>query len=1481
MQKLFNESIGVIRFAREISESSWLNYSDEFEKALCKSTNTSLDFSSVRWGDTIPLLAISQLCYKEFINREKKLSLIINTNDLDHQVSTFNTFLSRHGFLDIFEKSCFFYDGNCHISIGNLKNQISRINVKLKFNKAECIPATQLTCHELTESDIAEQVNLMVDAAANEVATKIPSSHIYEKDYALQKLRTVLAELIENSCAYAYSRQDLAGCVSVFARVRFSYGVSDKRNEAQDQERNCILINKWERFRLGENGVWIELFVLDSGAGLLSNIDNWTTEWNDEAQLLEQIIKSSKYPLRSLMGNVFSGGYSSSRRNNEKTFITGLQLIYQTLSSRPSAIDGTGDFIRLITGNEVISGHLPLPKQHGIGGVYQAKKTPDGTYYHCGIGISPEKFSLPDYFHKPDEKMIDSIKKDFSGKPAIGLNNVKVVDIRHLKEEGNYTESAKRPSRNSIPDGLKHIVWLPSESVNKHDIKSWLELSLSKSIFSITIADIPIHRASYFDYLIINERFYGDLIGSGLNVYLITRDWRVVHYLPYKDKAKVVFKYSDNEKYKRMNLANLNKSLRETDSKIFWSKIGQAFLNESVLWEKRNGEDDIVIQGYIDFGRATSNRYIHKIIKASFERALPLWQYDDENFDFVTTDELVKSFASDLKLQTELRHYPSINDSSSRYKKNVVLVGSVKVTGETNTHIKTIAASQRTVNMMDEIYVLVHPSIPINKPYMRLLNWSEKFKPEVNPKYERIESTPFVKKGGIKSYNIISRSHSPAQLMYSEFAKGFMKLGHWDYSGSHDLLTVNLSRVVTLSHQSVSWVAAMLTELHDKDKANILVYISHAVTEKLFHILGDRFEHTLSKYQSFPLQRVNSGISQQSFFSPLVLEDIERCVETNCNASLGKKVNIVVVDDAIVSGKTLRDAEEVLKFNSKCEITSLVIVDRSGYPSSKGMNDYYESHRAYWRWDVPSMGSRAHCPMCSCLNTAKIFQQVILDSVLQKRIDEWIKMWSARKVVDQGWDVDVYEPIPLDPPRKMTFGRHYKEKSGVEFDHKYSTTLTAMSIEISRSTLRVDFPIQKFVYGNSLQDDICNSAKLEVICCHLLILGDAIPLTKQVEYYECLLDLLWNEITVSPSSSLAGITLFYAEDVVLPLIWERVKENISIRGCLNFDTMLASAYIANRLLETGFLSEKSFRVDDISSPQQVEAFTFLELVLTGKERGAKLSLELSEFFKVCGVGPSVSHEGLIDKILNPKGKKIDGCSFINQFKECMSTLSDVLAYLKEFKFIDRGQHDICFSNIKQLLEYSTSQKVYSATTIRKISDRLSASGLIPRMWDAIIIEAHKVEEFLYETVAKFDKAKSGIIDSKINSGRMHEKWHDTHMPEVYISELQIDPDSAPRFMFLSPTRELIYDRICNSIYAKDGITDEMGQPCTQIIRAQITKDNLRIELINKVKFGKKFELLAKPYEVLHDVMGGQRSPSFTSDEYSYIIDIPPVNNHFG
>ena len=1500
------------------SEKEWVKITPELRQFLNHRGERYLDFSVVEWADPIPLLSLCLMLRKDCIFNQhtesfKKVKLVIDLRTKLYGHKRLLLFLRSQGFLRELIKYASLVDRDKQfIKLSEIDKKISDFNVPPMYQNANCIKVKIKGLEELSPGvGLDKFIDELMEEALEETSVTVEPSWSLYKDYALHKLRHFCSELVENILEHAYCPPaDNRWAFAVYARIRSGKSfVEWQGNECEwdkqieFERNNCYLLDIWDEYAQNHDSKWIEVFIVDIGRGLLHQVNEWHSENEKANEQLQKALSRKNRLLRAIYHIIFVSGFSSSPREATKTKMTGLQLVHETLKQKESQGNAASEFFRLLTGHEIVGGHPPFPKAQGEGGHYGDAKMPLllGTAFHACIEISNSLITHPEAYKPASKDQISSIMSSLNKDVSVGGPDIFISDQRYIGKPGQQGDIHKRPTDLLNPRSAKgenngstekysrdkfnklikdsnyrHLIWLPPSSIRKSDIKDWIDFCLFSHLESFIVADITLHITRTLDYIVSNDEFYvaGNIKNKGLRIYIITRDWFIASYKSElhnnnTSREKYCFTENSHPKLNNLGLEKLNQMLRQSDSAIFWYNVlrygNNSFVAEPIEWDckgkttssfsgvNKSGVNEI--QGYLDFNEAMSEPANYKIVRAALERAIALWR--EYRLIVISIDDLVKTFTGGV---ITIQDFNDISYDDLQSTQKILLIGSTYVTGDTGGRMRNLIEGNFPKEGISELYVFSHPSSSLDSGAVNtILNWSNdiKIKTVANDrKYVRLEGTPYVKRGGVKSFSI-ERNKFSAYNMYREFAQGHLKLGHWEYSKSHDLLTPNLSRVIATNPAITKWFCDKLLEFENEHKGDkkYLIYISHKVTDKLIDRIIKFKPKIQELYEIHPLHKLNSTSAQRVFFSPIALEKIEAAA-----ANEKTTLNIVLIDDAAVSGSTLRNAESSLIFNDRYNILTLLLIDRCGF-SVEGNLKYSEkiTREAYWAWDVPPLGASGHCLLCYSIDKIKALARNIPNQSIRLRAEHWIKIWKSRLVVDEGWDLNGVSTQLLSQPYTMRFGHPF-----CHITHINSTTLSSMSIEISNSSFQPSSPLNKFYRYSDKNGSLTPKVSLEILATQILLLGDGLTMPTKLDYYSAVVRLLWECDNADTYTALAGLTLGSVGNSLKQLVWYEMRELIHKNGfsskygktlgdielaCL---TVIADIPDIKNKLNKEIKESKS-----LEDTKSTESFNFLLSLVQNREDQRK---PIFDYYRMFGSGPDESHRGrLTENIFNAiKDGGIEEHKQRQKINKVIDEAVSIIHELDRFDFI--SGHD--FDSAREKLEKIRSKldfKISTGLSEFYLGNLLIDSNLLKLLWPYAQSSADSIANYIREEIRLFGDEFKDYYERKRAIKGIQVNWRSHAKGPDIVVRLGKSKTSTSRYLFFKPFRDFIRDTIYNSIWVCHGIKKDNGDSCSMIIKLEEGADNLTVIFANLLFKGDAVKLHSRAYQTRINALDGHFS----------------------
>ena len=1265
------------------------------------------NLSNCIWASPFTLMSMIVLCHQLFNKNHSIELHFGELRSIKTEDNVLLEHLVHHGFLkqltvetlegerkDIVEVYFIEDRGNAIESISEAIKRLSGLIIKNKGYYKTIVPAKVYAMKPNLSSELensqSSRKNIsyiwtenVVNTCKEELSSSLQVKDDNYLDPLLGKIRVICFELFENCLQHAFTDEEYK-YISIYCSLR--------RNSTKVESSNLVdQCATLSQLNFDPKSDQVELHIYDPGKGLLADTELWfkeiSTQDKQELKYINELLHS-EYKLEKVSNYLFSRplskyGSSTNRAKINLPSLTGLQRLGNILSSS----NELGEFVRIGTDNSFIGSHFPWPgfsdttrtKNKHVQYFVKHKRLPKGskkfigTYFHFAINAKRE-LSYDSHrwrSFKENTRVVDLLQKAvFTRSTEVyEESDVQVVDNRDLHPH-------VRPSNHSVNIGHRRIIWRPNPKMQKNDSYAWL-VSIIKSCSdnnidsaTVYIVDIPSFFAHDLSFWIDSIFIRKDV---NINLILITRDWHLNCFSKI-DKNSSTKKLYINNKYidslfksRPDRLAYIYNILRKLDSDSFWQEtLGDkdlpvpVFLQERIGWSDSSG-NEFYMKGYLDFPDALSNSFLWKVMRRSLYRTLTIFA----NHSFQPIDDLVPGLMEKLRPATK-----------NNYFDERIYVGSVLVSGSFHDMLPEVQSHMR-------IHMLIHPDC-VKSDLSRdghVLNWFNSVKHQIDKekdlKYERIPWTPFIGIGGEKALPAIryvqvgqDKENRPLPYylesppeMYRYFQENnLIKLGHWVYRKKHELITINLRRAIFLSLNGNGMLVDNLLEnitsnMYDKEDASegkigsclLLVYIAHPVTEYLMNCLKQRGlnEKWFRNGAVIPIKRLMPNTVSPLKLSPHVIDRIrQRLVKRFQEASkrnfISKK-GVLLLDDGIVTGKTLTEIKYILRGCGADFIKSLAIIDRAGQPSlHKHMKDYLENNTRQWRWDVPLMGHERSCPLCYSINSLRLLESNLSSSKLRKRIQEVIEQWRAVDI-SNSWGTHGLDPVNI-PEHNIKFGYCYRTDNDEEHDTSINATTStveaAISCELTSTTTRADKALSWAMKNGRLAQ-----SSIELLCSQLFLYYDELKPAQKIARYKKLIDLLWSEKVESKATAVAALALCLpdkyieanSETNIAKFIWEMAISTVNKYGFSNIDTILATLLIISGLPEDPVLpkDEKIFRVGGETKSQgaitlKKAGWDFYRAIT---QKSTNEIQALRNVLNILGITDSPSHSTYLRRIL--------------------------------------------------------------------------------------------------------------------------------------------------------------------------------------------------------------------------------------------------------
>ncbi|NYJ13040.1 hypothetical protein GGI64_004121 [Rhizobium leguminosarum] len=1204
-----------------------------------------VDFQKTSWCEPTTLLAIANLL-QDFDNRVQKIVL-----DLGHigdpRRGQFLTFLARQGFIGCFPAMTEYRVKTkpgarmSTMSQFELQDHLSDLPAENLFRKMDALGARliKLTDFHEKEDRLADLVEDLISEVRIKTQGYTFNLNAFAMDQYFQRLRKFLFEAILNCTEHAYING--AGHASVYARVRQGLprdASADAWHQNFNREReNAAAIGYRE---LNINSEWLEVFVCDTGMGILGRTADWleSARTQNERVLIQSALQE-KYPLRGLGRLLFQAPLSRYGKNRgHRTSETGFLEIARTLNQG-------GGHMRILDGLEAIGGQFPWehPNIGALGNV--SERTNDelalGTClclsYQPHTDAQPatsEGFILP----TPSDQAIILDALRANGNHG---DDIQIFDRRFTGgARPLWNDFAATLTRSKRGLRSKLIVRLP-KSTTKRDIGHWIDdldkhagNDLLPGRVSLVLVDVKgFHAELLVDFLTRLRRSVSEPLVDEISI--VTIGFETAHLRFNSRRRRYAIIKNPRERShiwesRKIFLTEVCASLKRMDTAAFWSEgpvlpISSFFENAQIKWSSSTLKPKVTFfDGYIDFTHALVDPQRYRTCQRALYRILIVLKPSQ----VFATDELV------APLLTEIEHELGLSPSTSGL---TVLVASVEISGS------TVARFNRQSSYSENVVVtFFNRNISLEDRNVTLIDWHPPELPKRQEILERVSGTAFVARHGdygVRANRMFRQDdgevlasfypRSPGET-YADFSQlDAIRLNHHEASRRHDLLAFRASETIdrcTIDNNAAwKWIKDHIDGFVDQKSNYVVVFPnSRAANAIIQNYLERRPDSREIARRFFPLNFLRQRKIQPYLISPLIEEKL-----TKLFGAGKEKPEALVVDSVTFSGDTLRQITQLLQSCSvratgkTAEVHTLALLDRSGFPAYDGVMYHYNArHHRYWRWDVPHLGGVEGCSLCNALARAEAVVKGTESLSLKNTVEEWLGYWKAkpgRFAEDTNPDMD----LPLPEPASIKFGIVATDDA---FDyhsvtHTHSLNLVATLAELTRITHRSDIAIR----WAAKYAEVVPLVALQILSVNLLLFATSFRYWERIRYFREIMDILFRQgLGVSEHEkaviSLASIALLLIDEETLEdldrIYIDAITSEIEIKN--------VSVCAAMAMLFSGKNKDRSFSARRDIKGRNLQRFRVAENGLSG----------FADLFDVVGLSASEWHRAPLQRAID-------------------------------------------------------------------------------------------------------------------------------------------------------------------------------------------------------------------------------------------------------
>lgn len=799
--------------------------------------------------------------------------------------------------------------------------------------------------------------------------------------------------------------------------------------------------------------------------------------------------------------------------------------------------------------------------------------------------------------------------------------------------------------------------------------------------------------------------------------------------------------------------------LKTHDSMIVWEYILSKYfyINEDILWYKDN--DEKYLNGYLDFEKTLTDSFLKNVYHYALQRIFCFSESSTQCI-FMYEDPLMAGLVNYMNMV----HDNVTNSNLNFYQNKKIALGSVYVSGATQPQgvdyhinmflhkdscqyvkrnsvmhlfawVKNIKTSNNSIGYPLRRVGSTYAIAPFGWRYFPIPRYKA-FKNDI------IVNKYFFKQGEASNiefksiYNCLPRE----TYNYWQGKRGmFVGISHVDYETKHDILNINFPFIVKESFLLGGDLACFLLgeivtafglikedlNFHGNDKfeedvmkykkqniekyknrkCSFLIYPYHTNTEQIIDSINyfiKEEDKNNKKVKMIPLIPINKERNGTSFLpSPITIEMLKEEIDTLKNNSKSE-INVLLFDDAIIDGKTQEEIKNIMYLLGVHHVKSLFILERRRLPFNT--SDYRRTS-VFWRLDIPRLGPKYSCPLCTALNSISIFSSQIISENAKKRVNEWINTWGAKTESILERTQTLY-PVKIQlKQNNKRFGIYFEggickqcggESNKIELSS--SLGLTLYMGELLSITCRDDKMLQ-YCSENYGLDSL---AILEMLCTNLLLYGKTI--SRKVR--EKIVLNIFNKANsfveeYNHHTSFAALVLMTQEKEVLSCLIDEYEKMKGSNRMPNYDMLILFSYLSSNKMKFG-------EFEDVG-----------KLRLTSMKDDKIYRIFHSELFN----GNGKSHDRPIQRIID---NAINSTIELRRTEDSIDCIIYALEHIHEFNLVVNNNEESI--SIEKTIEFIKKTKVFLQENGKKIDDYKKNKENFKRKFDELfnILEAiHK------------------------------------------------------------------------------------------------------------------------------------------------------------
>lgn len=950
------------------------------------------------------------------------------------------------------------------------------------------------------------------------------------RDTTLQRVNQTLLELLANCAEHSADPTKKANQKSyagVFVRLTPTKQSSDRASRTLAvAARMSFALQEVMR---GNDQARIELYVVDTGVGLLAHAPGWYGSTPTAPPIRD---------LRTIAKQLFVNAFSRHKRNSASVATNrGLKTGFQHLHTIWSH---SNDWSRILTGREWLAGPHPRPPGWDInseftGGHREFEGVFRGTLVHVVITPSLPPSLTGHWFDSTNRSSGVTLKAvvDWLAAGELRLASAgdltrsnrtsstrssrvrdashratHVLNVRRGEALKSVEKAISQLSRKGISKLFVRLHRVTEKNIVTRIVEAWQKSLLSDPQLThaaLYICDLGRYQALDTGWVLEHSTKVrlsaAVLVPPRASVFVVTEDLCLgafnVSWVRAGNNDKIEFEGVPvqvplpSQPELEGHLFGLVSELREDDSMCFWDRLKEIdqqpdsfSLIRNVQWQAKPLK---VLPLYVNLSQVIHDREISRSIRRALRRLLALFPH----MLHAPIDGVVEAPMHDAKKWLT---------SSGETVDGAVLVGSTSVTGSTLlSRTARVAKLAAIVDILESPYFKYKPLG--TAPHLCAIRWRGNVpkKAALSCQYERIPGTPYIRPLG-NALPIVAPSR-PVNYKYV-VSNDLLRLGHWSYGDRHSLLEIDTGSLIEFSARTetdlVNWLADQIWQISRQSHV-VLVFPMHRWAYTLAHVVHDRILKLSADVGSssgagnpvsctlVPLVMMHRVAGGMTRIAPLSKLQLLRAKDNH--NSRNELPTVVILDTAYITNRTRRHiARQILSLGFS-DVRSTGAINRSSLPALQievtqlAINP--NSFDTYLRWNVPILGSSHHCLLCKSILALRRMHPIMKRSQpdLISELSALLDVWSSKDAADH-FATSGVRPRLLTQAAQDVFAR--TTPPSIELiPWPYSTAVASRFVE----SLREGVSVTELAPTLHALSEVDPFTAIEVACSCLLLSG--------------------------------------------------------------------------------------------------------------------------------------------------------------------------------------------------------------------------------------------------------------------------------------------------------------------------------------------------------------------------------------------------------